>query len=450
MAGPPPLPGADAPENPLDRAIALHLAGDNEGALRWAAALVQSEPGGPAASFVAARVLGTLGATKVAVEALEGCVTRSIDSGNFALAVAACRQLEAFGGDATPRLQAVATVFAKGSRRLQEQGAAPPKMPGQHDGFAPLSDSVGGAALLDQAKIILQKGREALDREVDSRGAPPALRPLPLFSALSTSGLRAMAGALHVELVGANHRVVQEGQEGDSAYVVARGELEVSRDGDDGPVRLARLGNGTLFGEMALLSRSPRNASVTACRPSIILTATKSELDQIAEKNPEIGAELAAFCQRRMVETLVRSSPLLRAVRHRERFALMQRFGTRVYEPGATLIQQGERTDGLHLIASGSVRVVHKDSDGGTAITSLGPGESVGEVAVVLRRVANADVVAEFPTVTLMLPDGEFLAAAKQYPEFLSELYLIAVKRDEETATIAAQDATEVDDAILV
>jgi cAMP-dependent protein kinase regulator len=56
----------------------------------------------------------------------------------------------------------------------------------------------------------------------------------------------------------------------------------------------------------------------------------------------------------------------------------------------------------------------------------------------VLRRKANADVVAVHPTVTLHLPKEDFLGLIRDHPAILSGLYLCAVERDEETTSVLA------------
>jgi CRP-like cAMP-binding protein len=213
---------------------------------------------------------------------------------------------------------------------------------------------------------------------------------------------------------------------------------------------LARLANGALFGEMALLSRAPRAASVIAVRPSIILVARREVLEDVAARQPEVGAVFAEHCRRRMVENLVRTSAILSAVKANERPALVERFVTRTYEEGERVIVQGEESEGLHLIASGEVAVVHVDDHEPTVIAKLGAGEVVGEVALILRRPSSADVIAACPTVTLHLPRDRFLDLIKEHPAILAQLYELAVKRDEETSSIVAQEATEVLDYVLI
>jgi cAMP-dependent protein kinase regulator len=190
---------------------------------------------------------------------------------------------------------------------------------------------------------------------------------------------------------------------------------------------------------MALLSRAPRAASVVACRPSILLVARRDALEAVAEKRPDVGVELAAHCRRRMVANLVRTSKVLLSVPLKERPALVERFETKVFEKGDKLIVDGKETSGLHLIASGEVAVIGRE-DGGEnfVIATLGVGETVGEVALVLRRKANADVVAVHPTVTLHLPKEDFLDLIRAHPAILAGLYICAVERDDETTSVLA------------
>ena len=75
----------------------------------------------------------------------------------------------------------------------------------------------------------------------------------------------------------------------------------------------------------------------------------------------------------------------------------------------------------------------------------------VGEVALVLRRKANADVVAVHPTVTLHLPKDGFMDLIREHPAILQGLYLLAVKRDEETSGVLENSTTSVaEDYVLV
>jgi cAMP-dependent protein kinase regulator len=102
-------------------------------------------------------------------------------------------------------------------------------------------------------------------------------------------------------------------------------------------------------------------------------------------------------------------------------------------------------------MASGEVEVATQDESGDRFILAkLGPGDVVGEVGMILRRKAAADVVAIHPTVTLHLAAADFHAMVRAHPQLFAELYDLAVKRDEETSSVVAQEATSADDDVLI
>jgi cAMP-dependent protein kinase regulator len=453
---PPDLPGTHQGESPLDRALTLLLADEREAALRWSAAAVVHDPTLASALVLTCRLLSDAGRTEAATEGFRLAVRRATDAGNLPLAVAAVADLRALGADVDDLFDEIAAAFCKGSPRLAESPSAAPPPPLPHVGdFQPLSSFLTGPALLSKVTEIIHDANQKY--EDGDRANPPQINPLPLFSALEREGLRAMIEAFEMITVEAGKDVIAEGEEGAEAYIVARGELEVRRklpENENGPasvITLARLTNGALFGEMALLSRAPRVASVVATRPSILLVAKRDALEAVAEKRPEVGVELAAHCRRRMVANLVRTSPVLLAVPPGERQALVERFETAVFEKGDKLIAEGVEPTGLHLIASGEVAVVGHEAGEPFVIATLGVGDVVGEVALVLRRKANADVVAVHPTVTLHLPREDFISLIKDHPAILAGLYLLAIQRDEETSTVLETSTTSVaDDYVIV
>jgi len=316
-----------------------------------------------------------------------------------------------------------------------------------------LDAGLAGAELLERACAILRAAKGSQDEDSLSSVATQIV-PQMLFSALDPESFKATVSAFEVRFVPARAELVEEGSVGNEAFILARGELDVSKKSmkaGGAPLALARLGNGALFGEMALLSSAPRTATVTACRPSVVLAGSKAALDRVAAKVPEVGRVFAEFCRRRMLDNLVRTNFILKAASPAERPALIERFSVRQFNPGERIINQGSPPDGLHIIALGEVDIVHQDTvDGTLVVARLGPGEVVGEVALILRRPAITDVVAHHPTVTLFLQRDRFLGLARAHPKVFVELYELAVHRDQETATAASADAAESEDFVLV
>ena len=438
--------------SPIDQALTFAEASDHEAALRYAAPLLELEPASAMRLLLSAWMLGALGDQETAKRGLEVAVERAVDAGNLPLSVAAARKLREFGGADAASLSLIAESFAKGSRRLLDKRGAPPNLPGTSPDFSPWPDSVTGTVLLERAARSVTSSVSAFTAS-RAENAAPKLSPQALFSSLDEAGLHAMIEILDVRVVARGKVLVAEGSTGDEAFFVARGELDVQKAAAKpgaAPIALARLGSGALFGEMALLSRSPRTATVVASVPSVLLVAKKADLDQVVGKAPSVGREFAEFCRRRMLENLMRSNFILRAASPAERPALIERFSVRTFETGEKIVAQGSQPEGLHLIALGEVAIVHQETADSTIVARLGPGEVVGEVALVLRRPAIADVVAHHPTVTLFLARERLMDLVKAHPKVFVDLYELAVKRDEETSHMAAEEATETDDFVIV
>jgi CRP-like cAMP-binding protein len=443
-----------ATSSPIDQALTFAEAAMHEAALRTSTALLELDPRAAMRLFLTAWMLGALGEQDTAKRGLLVAVERAVDSGNLPLAVAAACRLADFGGDSAASLAAIAHAFAQGSPRLLDKRGAPPNLPGVGAGFSPLPDSLSGPALLEQASNVIATSVQAFEAD-RAAGEPPRLSPQVLFSSLDEKGLYAMIEALDVRVVPRGCVLVEEGSVGDEAFFVARGELDVQKAANRpgaAPIALARLGSGALFGEMALLSRAPRTATVIAALPCVVLVAKKAALDRVVANSPDVGRAFAAFCRRRMLENLMRTNFILRAASPAERPALVERFSIRTFEAGEKIVTQGAQAEGLHLIALGEVSVVHQDEKDGTQtiVATLGPGEVVGEVAVVLRRPAITDAVAHHPTVTLFLARERLMELVKAHPKVFVDLYELAVKRDEETSHMAAEEATETDDFVIV
>lgn len=438
-----------APERPIDRALTLVANSNPEAALRYALPLVEQEPKDALSSFVAGRALADLGEHALAETALSLAVRRAIASNNLPLAVAAAAALRAAGKDSANQLAEIGAAFGRGSPSLGDRRPAPPELPGSAHEFEALPDELTGKELLTRAATVIEAAATRSVATPEKR----SLSPQPLFSSLAPSDLCEFASIFDVRVLPSGARVVEEGTVGSEAFVLARGELDVEKrsEREDGAtLHLARLGAGALVGEMALLSRSPRAATVTAIRPSVILVGAKEALDQAALRSPVIAQRFAEHCKRRMLDNLVRASPLFRAATPAERPGLVERFGIRTFEPGEKLATQGQASEGLFLLASGEVAILHREGDEGTLVTKLGVGDVIGEVALILRRPAIADAVAQHPTVTLFLPGERFLDLVQAHPKVFADLYVIAVKRDQEIASIAGEEATEGEDFVLV
>jgi len=82
----------------------------------------------------------------------------------------------------------------------------------------------------------------------------------------------------------AGDRVFKEGDEGNMAYVVQAGEIEIFKVVDGKEIVLGTIGQGGIFGEMALIDAKPRMASARASKGSTIIVVTRDMFEQKLNK----------------------------------------------------------------------------------------------------------------------------------------------------------------------
>ncbi len=90
-------------------------------------------------------------------------------------------------------------------------------------------------------------------------------------------------------MVESGAELIREGEPGTEFYVVVEGEIEVRR----GAKRVARLGAGSFVGEIALLSRSPRTATVVAMTPLRVLAIEGKSFVALLDSLPELWLKVA-------------------------------------------------------------------------------------------------------------------------------------------------------------
>ena len=96
------------------------------------------------------------------------------------------------------------------------------------------------------------------------------------------------AGALGKVFADGNE-IVRQGDEGNCMFVIQAGEVEVVRDDGGGEVRLAVLGQGDVFGEMALFDRESRSATVRARGEARVLTLDKKTFLRRVHEDPSVA-----------------------------------------------------------------------------------------------------------------------------------------------------------------
>lgn len=121
------------------------------------------------------------------------------------------------------------------------------------------------------------------------------LKQLPVFSALGDEALGQIAALAAEVSVPAGKELVREGDYSYDVLAIEEGTASVTRAGRE----IATLGPGDVIGEMGVLEREQRNATVIATSPMMLMTLTGWDIKRLDKSAPEVVAHLRGLVEER-------------------------------------------------------------------------------------------------------------------------------------------------------
>lgn len=423
--------------------------GDFRVALALVTEILQSVPHDYRARLKAGLCLAALGRARDGASALL-LVARSLGQRGFVLAaIGACRDalgLEPTHPGVQPALEQLYDYFGgvQGGATLR---VPPPIVPTPMD-EAEYDPQPEASDLIDRARAVAMTDPDA---ELPTPQSPKA--PIPFFSDLSQSAFIELVQRIKFVKLGPRSFVVQQGEPGDSLFIIATGEVEVTQTDDSGrSQKLATLEAGQLFGEMSLLTQKPRSASVETMKPTELFEVDRSALEAVARRNPAVLEDIVRFARGRMIRNLMGTSPVFRTLNEEERLDVMQAFETRVLKPQETVIEIGQDPTGLFLILEGELESSTVDDEEQSSVLGyLREGDVVGEMSLVENVPAAANVIAVVRSVVLHLPKARFDRLSEDYPDFQSLLKEWSSQQIVDTESTAAErHVVDADELVLI
>ena len=111
------------------------------------------------------------------------------------------------------------------------------------------------------------------------------IKKVPLFSKLSGAALREVASVADEMDLPEGKTLTREGERGREFFVLLEGSADVRQKG----ARIRTLGTGDFFGEIALVTKLPRTATVTTTSPARALVITDRDFSALLRRSPQIG-----------------------------------------------------------------------------------------------------------------------------------------------------------------
>lgn len=123
--------------------------------------------------------------------------------------------------------------------------------------------------------------------------ANDVVRQAPLFGGLDDEAADALRTSMSEHRLRRGDVLFQEGDSGDTLYIVAEGKIKVGRTSSDGRENLlAVLGPGQMFGELTLFDPGPRSATVTAITETTLLALAHENLQHWLVGRPAVAYSL--------------------------------------------------------------------------------------------------------------------------------------------------------------
>jgi ATP-binding cassette, subfamily B, bacterial len=124
---------------------------------------------------------------------------------------------------------------------------------------------------------------------------PQWLKEMPLFEDVDSATLSELARLFSTENIPEDRDIIREGDPGDRFYILVRGRAEVIK----GSTRVAVLQDGDYFGEIALISDQPRNATVRSMTPCVCLILQRDHFRALLNRSAPLRARIEAVMKSR-------------------------------------------------------------------------------------------------------------------------------------------------------
>jgi CRP-like cAMP-binding protein/Fe-S-cluster-containing hydrogenase component 2/ferredoxin len=313
--------------------------------------------------------------------------------------------------------------------------------------------------------------KHVLDAELPGAPmTPEELLDLPMFSGISGTFLKLNEGSVVKRRFRPGEVICREGEYGSTAFYLLSGEVEVSiaapmgqarsRDDHAGKgvrnflrrltslvqsdaaasdearpafipldssvdvpyeTRVARLGTGEIFGEMACLSHYPRSATVRAVVETEVMEMFDNVLYML-QKNKRFKADLDRRYRERALRTHLKSIRSFADLPEDVIDDLCEHAALLRYDPGEVICRQGDPADAFFLVRIGFVKVSERFAGGDMVLAYLSRGSYFGEIGLLQGGVRTATCAALDHVEVVRISGAEFTAVLDRAPELSARL----------------------------
>ncbi|MFW2389984.1 MAG: cyclic nucleotide-binding domain-containing protein [Polyangiales bacterium] len=276
---------------------------------------------------------------------------------------------------------------------------------------------------LDISDAELQD-RPALTEDGQSERPTPEhlaqLPSMPLFAEVPQSVLAKIVRESRLIVLEPGQRLIERGTTADSLYVLVEGSVQLVRRTDEDAVVLSE---GDVVGISCLLERVSYEGDVTSRTQMSALRISKLLLDRLVAEYPPFGDLLLEILGRRLVSTLVRTSPMFAGFDNGTRSEVAAMFEVRRAAEGTAVLETGKRADGLYIPMIGELLAFGPD---GERLGRLKLGRALGQQSILSQTPSPVTVVAATDVLVLRMSARRFHEVASAHPAMIAHLETLA------------------------
>jgi CRP-like cAMP-binding protein len=241
--------------------------------------------------------------------------------------------------------------------------------------------------------------------------------PTPIFEDLPADEFVALAREVQPVALDDGAPLMTQDAVERAVFVLVRGNVKaVTRRPDGSEIDLGVHAGPTVLGEMALLTQTPRRASVVAQGPGLAWRMDADRVVALGQNQPALVQRLRSLVKQRLLGDLLRTSRVLAGVERLD--ALLHAFVVRTLPPGTQLFEQDAPPPGLFFVLYGAAEVWAD----GTRVAQLGEGDAFGEMSLLTGRPTTAAVRMPDGGIVLHLPSEAWASLRGGVPALEQQL----------------------------
>ncbi len=256
---------------------------------------------------------------------------------------------------------------------------------------------------------------------------------IEIFSELSTLQLRELLLDSDVRSFAAGDIVFRRNDPGSSLFAIAEGSVAVEVDKDD-PSRIVAIGEGSIFGEVGLISGRRRGSTIRAAEPTLVVELSRNAALKLIATAPGAARTVTRISVERQLLQIFGSGLTPGDVAELVAGAEVQ-----PKRAGETVLAEGDAGTDIYIVRRGSMTVQKTIAGKPVFLSYLPAGSYVGEMALIDGAPRSATVKAAIRSEVIRLPGEAFARLLAQRPELLRKARADMDSRREVNAFIEAR-----------